>query len=113
MKGWHTARYLNVSCGGRDLEPCYLSMAMLTRLNTDTLCRNKSKKGHQEQNIVPRMRLEKCYEVPNQCKCKTDCWLPDILMAVTGMETAETRASDTARDTTWMLLGVCRETVRK
>ena len=43
----------------------------------------------------------------------TDCWFPDILTAVTGIETAETRASERARDTTWTLLGVWRGTVRK
>ena len=46
-------------------------------------------------------------------KTVINCWLPDILMAVMGMETAETRASETARETTWTLFGVWRAKVRK
>ena len=42
-----------------------------------------------------------------------NCWFPDILMAVMGIETAETRASDTASETTWTLFGVWRPRVRR
>ena len=36
---------------------------MLTRLNTEMLWRNRSKKGHQEQNIVPKMRLKNMVKI--------------------------------------------------